>query len=75
MCVVGSAGRKGKFIWGMGKNHWKCCKKINASFEGLERVLGNFALCSRKLGTILCVGTAMHSLQEKKPVWSKTPQV
>lgn len=43
--------------------------------EGLERVLVNFALCSGKLGTILCVGTAMHSLQEKKPVWSKTPQV
>lgn len=43
--------------------------------EGLERILVSFALCSRKLGTVLCMGTAMHSLKVKKPVWSKTPQV
>lgn len=43
--------------------------------ESLERVLVSFALCSSKLGTVLCVVPAMHSVKVKKPVWCKTAQV
>lgn len=77
MCIVGPSGRKGKSNLGNGKNHWECCKKLILMLlsEGLEKVLVSFALCSSKLGTVLCVGTVMHSLKVKKPVWSKTPQV
>lgn len=76
VCIVGSSGKKRKFVFGNGKNDWKCSKKLIAVLlsEGLERVLVNSALCSTKSG-LSSVRTAMHCLKVKKSGWSKNPQV